>query len=80
MITDDDRALVATITFIRALRQEWLTQQLGRVRRGDDPGPVPNWQDIPPAERRKFLKCMKSALGATKDENMLKVLVNAKAL
>jgi hypothetical protein len=42
--------------------------------------PVPNWQDIAPADRQRFLRSMRSALAATKDDNMLKVLENAKAL
>lgn len=83
MITEDDKALVATITFFRALRREWLAQNLGRVRpngRGEDPGPVPDWQDIGPMERQKFLKSMKAALASASVENVLKVLENAKAL
>jgi hypothetical protein len=78
MITDEDRALVATITFLRALRQEWLKQQLGRPMR--EGSPVPNWQDIAPADRQRFLRSMKSALAATSTDNLLKVLENAKAL
>lgn len=78
MITEDDKALVATITFIRALRQEWLKQQLGRPMKGD--GPVPNWQDIAPADRQKFLRAMKSALASAGIDNVLRVIENAKAL
>lgn len=80
---EDDAALVATITFFRALHREWLAANLGRVRpdgRGEDPGPVPDWKDIGPMERQKFLKCMKAALASAKPENVLKVLENAKAL
>jgi hypothetical protein len=79
-VSEDDAALVATITFIRALRQEWLKQQLGRPARGDGPGPVPNWQDIAPLDRQRFLRSMKSALASAKPDNVLKVIENAKAL
>ncbi|MCK1543372.1 hypothetical protein IVB12_15760 [Bradyrhizobium sp. 179] len=77
MITDEDRALVATITFMRALNQEWLKQQLGRPMKES---PVPNWQEVAPADRQRLLRSMKTALAATKTENVLKVIENAKAL
>jgi hypothetical protein len=81
VITEDDKALVATITFFRALRREWLAQNLGRFSpNGRGEGPVPDWQDIGPMERQKFLKSMKAALASASVENVLKVIENAKAL
>jgi hypothetical protein len=72
----NDATLVATITFFRALRREWASQ----TGKPAEECPVPNWEDVRPMERQKFLKCMKSALASAKPDNVLKVIENAKAL
>jgi hypothetical protein len=76
MSREDDAALVATVTYFRALRREWVN----RTGKPVDQCPVPNWEQVGPMERQSFLKCMKAALGSARPDNVLKVIENAKAL
>jgi hypothetical protein len=80
MISEDDKALVATITFFRALRREWARYAKGPGREAGADCPIPNWEDIGGMDRVKFTRSMKSALASASPDNVLKVIENAKAL
>jgi hypothetical protein len=69
---EDDEALVATVTFFRALRREWVT----RCGKPSETCPIPNWVDIKPIDRAPFLRSMKVALASTSPDNLSKVLAS----
>lgn len=75
-MTEDDRALVASITYFRALRREWASATGKPV----EESPVPNWEGVRHLERQKFLRCMKSALAAARPDNVIAYIDRAKAL
>lgn len=72
----NDAALVATITYFRALRREWAAA----TGKPLEECPVPNWEDVRQLERTKFLKCMRAALAAAKPDQVVAFIDRAKAL
>lgn len=70
----DDEALVATVTFFRALRREWSAQNRG----GECP--VPDWSAIEPMDRQRFIRSMKAAMASAKPDNLVKVIDAVRAL
>lgn len=73
---EDDAALVATVTYFRALRREWA----GRTGKPLDQCPVPDWSAIAPLDRMSFVRCMKSSLIAAKPHNVISTIERVRAL
>lgn len=65
---EDNAAIVATTTFFRALRREFIA----RSCKGECP--VPELDDMRQIDRMSFLRCMKQALASAKPENVARVM------
>ena len=75
---EDDAALVATVTWFRMLRREWLTQALAAGRPSECP--VPDWSEVRPADRERFVRAMKVSLASARTDNVISTIEKVRAL
>ncbi len=73
---EDDAALVATVTWFKLLRREFMAQpsNLGRSI------PVPRWEEVRPADRERFTRAMKVCLASAKIDNVIANIEKVRAL